>query len=112
MGSQGGALDITVARCDTAGPQAQSKAIGAASKGAPPANSSVEITVADTGRGIPPDVRPKIFDPFFSGREAGRGLGFGLTKAWRLVTLHGGTIEVRETAGGGATFALERLSAS
>jgi hypothetical protein len=64
----------------------------------------VQITVADNGPGIPPDIRPKIFDPFFSGREAGRGLGFGLSKAWRLVTLHGGTIEVGETPGGGATF--------
>ncbi len=39
-------------------------------------------------------------------REAGRGLGFGLDEAWRLVTLHGGTIEVGETPGGGATFVL------
>jgi signal transduction histidine kinase len=73
-----------------------------------PANEprGAEITVADNGPGIPPGIRPKIFDPFFSGREAGRGLGFGLSKAWRLVTLHGGTIEVRETAGGGATFVI------
>jgi signal transduction histidine kinase len=64
------------------------------------------ITIADNGPGIPSDIRPKVFDPFFSGREAGRGLGFGLSKAWRLVTLHGGTIEVRETFGGGATIVI------
>jgi signal transduction histidine kinase len=69
-------------------------------------SGGAEITIADNGPGIPPEIRPKIFDPFFSGREAGRGLGFGLSKAWRLVTLHGGTIEVRETPGGGATFVI------
>ncbi len=72
-----------------------------------PPTGGVEITVADNGPGIPPDIRPRIFDPFFSGREAGRGLGFGLSKAWRLVTLHGGRIDVRETPGGGATFAIQ-----
>jgi signal transduction histidine kinase len=70
-------------------------------------DGGAEITVADNGPGIPADIRPKIFDPFFSGREAGRGLGFGLSKAWRLVTLHGGTIEARETPGGGATFVIK-----
>jgi signal transduction histidine kinase len=68
--------------------------------------SPIQITIADNGPGIPHDIRPKIFDPFFSGREAGRGLGFGLSKAWRIITLHGGTIEVRETPGGGATFVI------
>jgi signal transduction histidine kinase len=70
------------------------------------ATGAIQITVADNGPGIPPEIRPKIFDPFFSGREAGRGLGFGLSKAWRIVTLHGGAIAVRETPGGGATFVI------
>jgi signal transduction histidine kinase len=64
----------------------------------------VKITISDNGPGIPRDIRPKIFDPFFSGREAGRGLGFGLSKAWRIVTLHGGAIDLHKTPGGGATF--------
>jgi signal transduction histidine kinase len=66
----------------------------------------VQITVADTGPGIPAEIRTKIFDPFFSGREAGRGLGFGLSKAWRLITLHGGSIVLDETAGRGARFVI------
>ena len=70
----------------------------------PPEN--IQIIVTDTGPGIPPDVRPHIFDPFFSGREAGRGLGFGLCKAWRIVTDHGGRIDVESEPGRGATFIL------
>ena len=40
----------------------------------------------------PAAMRPHIFDPFYSGREAGRGLGFGLSKCWRIVTAHGGAV--------------------
>ena len=64
----------------------------------------IQIIVTDTGPGIPPDVRPHLFDPFYSGREAGRGLGFGLCKAWRIVTDHGGRIDVASEPGKGATF--------
>jgi signal transduction histidine kinase len=71
-----------------------------------------EIVVADNGTGIPAEIQPKIFDPFFSGREAGRGLGFGLSKAWRIVTLHGGTVDLHETPGGGATFVIQLPAAS
>lgn len=67
-------------------------------------SSAFILTVTDTGPGIPLDVRPNIFDPFFSGREAGRGLGLGLSKAWRIVDLHGGRIEVESETGSGATF--------
>jgi len=66
----------------------------------------VEIEVRDTGPGIPPAARRHLFDPFYSGREAGRGLGLGLSKCWRIVTLHGGRIEVRSDAGRGAAFTL------
>jgi signal transduction histidine kinase len=66
----------------------------------------VEISVADNGPGIPPHVRRHLFDPFFSGREAGRGLGLGLSKCWRIVTLHGGCIDVVSQAGQGAVFSI------
>ena len=65
------------------------------------------ITVRDTGPGIPLGVREHIFDPFFSGREAGRGLGFGLSKCWRIVTEHGGSIHVESPPTGGAIFTLK-----
>jgi hypothetical protein len=64
----------------------------------------VEIQVRDTGPGIPAEVRQHLFDPYFSGREAGRGLGLGLSKCWRVVTDHGGRIEVTSAANAGTTF--------
>jgi hypothetical protein len=69
--------------------------------------SWARITIHDTGPGIPPAVRPHIFDPFFSGREAGRGLGFGLPKCWRVITLHGGRIDVASRERQGTTFTLD-----
>ncbi|HEX4415421.1 MAG TPA: HAMP domain-containing sensor histidine kinase [Lacipirellulaceae bacterium] len=54
---------------------------------------SAFITVSDDGPGISPEIRRHMFDPFFSGREAGRGLGFGLSKSWRIITDHGGEID-------------------
>ena len=64
------------------------------------------IEIADTGPGISPEIREHIFDPFFSGREAGRGLGFGLSKCWRIVTEHGGEIVVSSAPVQGATFTI------
>ena len=66
----------------------------------------VRISIADDGPGIDPKVREHLFDPFFSGRQAGRGLGMGLSKAWRIVTLHSGTIEVQSAKGSGAIFSI------
>jgi signal transduction histidine kinase len=68
--------------------------------------SEVVISVIDDGPGISPQVREHLFDPFYSGREAGRGLGFGLSKCWRIAELHGGRIEVESEPGHGATFRL------
>ena len=65
-----------------------------------------EVTVRDDGPGISPEVRRHLFDPFFSGREAGRGLGFGLSKCWRVVTDHGGRVVVNNVPSGGAEFTI------
>ena len=68
----------------------------------------VSVTVSDNGPGIPPDVRPHIFDPFYSGREAGRGLGVGLAKCWRVVSEHGGRVSVGAPQGDrGTAFTIE-----
>ncbi len=64
----------------------------------------VRIDVTDDGPGIAPEIRARIFDPFFSGREAGRGLGFGLSKCWRIITQHGGRLDVESASGRGTTL--------
>ncbi|HEX7449842.1 MAG TPA: HAMP domain-containing sensor histidine kinase [Pirellulales bacterium] len=64
------------------------------------------ITIRDTGPGISAEARRHLFDPFYSGRRAGRGLGMGLAKCWRIITNHGGIIEVESEAERGATFTL------
>jgi signal transduction histidine kinase len=69
-----------------------------------PADAHVRVVVSDDGPGIPAETRPHVFDPFFSGREAGRGLGLGLSKCWRIVTLHGGSLDVASANGRGAVF--------
>jgi signal transduction histidine kinase len=62
------------------------------------------LTVTDFGVGLSDADREHLFDPFYSGRQAGRGLGFGLPKAWRIVKNHGGRIEVESVPHGPTTF--------
>jgi PAS domain S-box-containing protein len=64
----------------------------------------IELVVADTGPGIPPEIVSKIFDPFFSTKATGTGLGLSIT--YRIVRDHGGTIDVRSTPGHGTEFIL------
>ncbi len=67
-------------------------------------NRFLKVTMVDNGPGIPEDQINMVFDPFFSGREAGRGIGFGLTKAWRIMQLHQGEIQVENRDDGVATI--------
>ncbi len=65
----------------------------------------VEVHIADTGTGIPENVRPKIFDPFFTTKEVGKGTGQGLAIAHNVVVKkHKGTISVESVVGAGTTF--------
>jgi len=66
----------------------------------------VQITVADTGRGIPPDIIGRIFDPFFTTRKIGEGTGLGLSTVHGIVNGLGGVVEVESVPGHGATFRL------
>jgi hypothetical protein len=66
----------------------------------------VAIRVADDGPGIPPEQRRHVFDPFYSARQAGRGLGLGLSKCWRIVTNHGGRMEIDSRPGEGTVFTI------
>jgi signal transduction histidine kinase len=65
---------------------------------------AIEVVIRDSGPGIVEEVRRHLFDPFYSSREAGRGLGFGLAKAWIIINNHQGQIEVESQPGRGSTF--------
>ena len=60
------------------------------------------LEVSDTGKGIPPEVEKRLFDPFFSTKETGTGLGLPI--AARIVERHGGTLQYQTRLGHGSTF--------
>src|SRR5262245_47985278 len=67
-------------------------------------NGDVVIAVSDTGHGIAPDERARIFEPFFSKKPGGTGIG--LTIARHIVAAHGGRIDVESAPGQGARFTI------
>jgi signal transduction histidine kinase len=82
-------LELAVGRSLPAGPE-------------PRAHHEVVLSIGDTGPGVPADLRNRIFYPFFSTKDGGSGVG--LAKAQKVVTSHGGTIELESEPGRGATF--------
>ena len=64
----------------------------------------IRMSVADSGDGIPEDVRKRIFDPFFTTKDPTKGTGLGLSTVLGTVETAGGTVEVESTAGTGTTF--------
>ncbi len=69
-------------------------------------NNQIVIRISDTGRGISPEVLPRIFDPFYTTRDVGSGTGLGLTVCRDIFTAHGGNIEVESKLNVGTTFTI------
>ncbi len=94
---QGGQLRVATepARFDEAVAQANPEAR---------AGEFVCLRVSDTGTGIDPEVLPRIFEPFYTTKEVGRGTGLGLATVYGIVKQHGGWIEVSSQVGEGSTF--------
>lgn len=65
---------------------------------------SVQVSVSDTGCGIPPDLIDKVFDPFFTTKPVGEGTGLGLSVSYGIIQDHGGRIEVESQPGQGSKF--------
>jgi signal transduction histidine kinase len=67
--------------------------------------ANVEISLADTGEGMTPEVAGQIFQPYFTTKEKGTGLGLAICQA--IISEHGGVISVTSTPGQGTTFTIQ-----
>jgi len=77
----------------------------------PGPDTSIELLVEDTGRGIAPEDLPRIFEPFFT-TKGNHGTGLGLAVSWGIVEAHGGSLEVRSETGRGTCFTLRLPTAA
>jgi len=67
---------------------------------------AIRIEIADNGSGIPDEIRKRLFEPFFSTRDVGAGVGLGLTIAYNIMQQYGGSIEAVSREGGGTVIIL------
>ncbi len=97
MENDGGVLEVFLTR-------EQIDAQSAAGELRLPAGSYLKMTISDTGQGMIPEVAARVFEPYFTTKETGRGTGLGLSVVHGIVKSHGGAIACRSTAGIGTSF--------
>ena len=68
---------------------------------------AILVQVRDTGCGIAPDIIDRIWDPFFTTKEVGQGVGLGLALTYNIVKRHGGEITVESHVGEGSQFTVQ-----
>jgi signal transduction histidine kinase len=71
-----------------------------------PTSDHVEISVSDTGPGVPSEIRTELFKPFFTTKLDGKGTGLGLAQVAAMVEQAGASVRVDDREGGGAVFVL------
>ena len=71
-----------------------------------PANRKVQITVSDNGHGVPKEIKDKIFQPFFTTKPAGQGIGLGLSLSYDIVKAHGGELSMQSVEGESTEFCI------
>ena len=69
-------------------------------------NSYIQVSIKDTGQGIPKKIRDKIFDPFFTTKGVGKGTGLGLSISQSIIEKHKGSIDIKSEAGKGSEFVI------
>ncbi len=99
MKAHGGLLEIDISRIAAPVRRPDGQAT-------PGAGDMIRLSVKDNGTGIPKEVLPRIFDPFFSTKPVNEGTGLGLAVVHGIVTDHGGWIEVHSETGRGTRFDL------
>jgi len=72
-----------------------------------PKSDRITITLSDTGPGIPEDILPRVFEPFYTTKEEGKGTGLGLSLAYGIAESHRGRLMARNKPDSGATFIIE-----
>ncbi|WP_336487379.1 response regulator [Methylobacterium nigriterrae] len=87
-------------------PEGGSLRIAAGPHAAGDLDDAVEIRVADTGTGMPPEVMARVFEPFFTTKGAGKGTGLGLSMVYGFVQQSGGTIALDSAPGQGTTITI------
>jgi len=66
----------------------------------------IVLTLTDTGSGIPHEIMPHIFEPYFTTKESGKGTGLGLSQVYGIVKQHGGFVDVQSEVGSGTSFSI------